>query len=60
MVDGFRDQAGSYVPAFTVMLILSVIGAGITFLTPVPRRKAETAQVPIVAETVRARSGGRA
>lgn len=39
-----RDQTGSYVPAFTVMLVLSVIGAVLAFLTPVPRRRAETMQ----------------
>jgi MFS family permease len=33
-----RDQTGSYVPAFTVMLILSVVGGILAFMTPVPRR----------------------
>jgi MFS family permease len=38
MTGFIRDQTGSYVPAFTVMLILSVVGGVLAFLTPVPRR----------------------
>jgi len=41
MTGFIRDQTGSYVPAFTVMLILSVVGGVLSFLTPVPRRGLE-------------------
>ncbi|MFN2166833.1 MAG: MFS transporter, partial [Anaerolineae bacterium] len=34
-----RDATGSYVPAFLVMLVLMVIGAGCAFLARVPRPK---------------------
>lgn len=37
-----RDYAGSYVPAFMVMLVLAVLGAACAFLTPIPRRSDET------------------
>lgn len=35
------DQAGSYVPAFTVMLILAMVGTACAFAAPIPRRKDE-------------------
>jgi MFS family permease len=33
------DRAGSYVPAFTVMLVLAVAGAACAFAAPIPRYK---------------------
>lgn len=38
MTGVIRDTAGSYVPAFIVMLVLAVIGAACSFLAPIPRR----------------------
>jgi MFS family permease len=46
-VTGFiRDQTGSYVTAFVVMMILSVAGAVCAFFTPLPRypRKTDSSQ----------------
>jgi MFS family permease len=39
MTGFIRDQVGSYVPALTVMMGLSVFGAICAFVTPIPRHK---------------------
>ncbi len=46
MTGVIRDYAGTYVPAFVVMLVLAVMGAGCAFLAPIPQRKVETLDVP--------------
>jgi MFS family permease len=46
MTGVIRDSAGTYVPAFIVMLVLAVVGATCAFLARIPQRKVETADEP--------------
>ena len=46
MTGVIRDSAGTYVPAFIVMLVLAVVGAACAFLARIPQRKVETADAP--------------
>ncbi len=54
------DQAGSYIPAFVVMLVLAVVGAACAFLAPIPRRKDEELPAPVGEIPERSAVDGRA
>lgn len=47
-----RDAAGSYVPAFIVMLVLAVLGSMCAFAAPIPRYRGMGAGAPPAVEVI--------
>jgi MFS family permease len=47
-----RDAAGSYVPAFMVMLVLVVVGAGCAFFARVPQQRSAVAPTAVTGQQV--------